>query len=265
MKLINVNDIANFIVCPLKVYYKLVLGKKEKINEKIAFGKIKHKFFEEINKVEENLVSSIRKNESFNDIKEKFNKKYEEILKEIIKKDYEIIKKFNLENKIDEELNKVKKEEVEIKAKLLKKFIKLGFYGNELWQVLMPKFLTEVEIKSFILGIKGRIDKIRIDSDAIIPYEIKSRKYNNKVWLSEKLQLTGYALLIERKFNTNVDFGFLKFNDKLIKIEIKNWLREKFIETRDLIKEIIKTKEIPKIIKNKNICENCSFKNLCYK
>lgn len=263
MKLINVSDIANFVICPGKIYYKLVLGKKERINEKIVFGRIKHKFLEEINKVDEEIISNIKKDESLENIKEKFIRKYEEIIKNIKEKNYKIIEKFDLQNKINDELNKIKSDESLIRAKIVKKFIKLGFYGNELWQVLTPKFLTEVEIKSYVLGIKGKIDKIKINEKEITPYEIKSRNYNNKVWLSEKLQLTGYALLIERKFGTNVDYGFLKFKDKLIKIDIKNWLREKLIYLRDELNEILENKKIPKITKNKNICASCNFNSVC--
>ncbi|MEM4648193.1 MAG: CRISPR-associated protein Cas4 [Candidatus Pacearchaeota archaeon] len=265
MKLINISDIANFTLCPRKVYYKLVLGKKEEMNEKIVFGKIKHKFLEEINKVEEEIISNIKKNENYENIKKRFEEKYEEIIKEINEKNQSIIEKFNLKEKINNELAKIKEEEIKIRTANIKKFVKLGFYGNELWQALIPKFLTEVEIRSFVLGIKGRIDKIEINSEEIIPYEIKSREYNNKVWLSEKLQLSGYSLLIERKFNTNVDFGFLEFKDKLVKVEIKNWLREKLIQLKDEIYEILKTKSIPEPTKNKNICMNCNFNSICFK
>lgn len=263
MKLINVSDIANYVVCPTKIYYKLVLGKREKFNEALAFGKIKHKFMEEINKVEEKIFCEIRKDEKFENIERRFEEKYNEIFDKIVEKYGSIIDKFSLKEKIENELGKIKKEEIKIKARLARKFVKLGFYGSELWQVVMPKFISEVEVRSFVLGLKGRIDKIRIDNDGFFPYEIKSRAYSNKIWLSEKLQLTGYALLMERKFKTNIDYGFLKFKDKVVKINIRNSLREKLLELKDEINEMIKNKSMPEV-KEKAICKNCSFRNLCF-
>ena len=259
MKLINVSDIATYAICPLKVYYKLVLGKKERINENIVFGRIKHKFMEKINEVEKEILEGIKKDEIYESIKRKFDEKYSLIFQNL-KQDYKKeIEKFNIEKRVDEEIGKIKKEEAEIRAKTAVKFVNLGFYGKELYDVV-PKFLCEYEIKSFVLGMKGRIDKIRIDKE-ITPYEIKSRMYNNKIWLSEKLQICGYAMLAERKFKTNIDYGFLKFKDKTVKIEIKNSLREILIDLKKEIEKMIKNKTKPE--KKEVACKSCGFYEIC--
>jgi CRISPR-associated protein Cas4 len=261
MKLINVSDIATYSICPLKVYYKLVLEKREKINENIVFGRIKHKFMEKINEVEKEILESVKKNESYESIKKKFNEKYDLIFKSLKEKYEKDIQKFKIEKRVEEEIERIKKEEAEIRAKTAIKFVNLGFYGEELYNVA-PKFLCEYEIKSFVLGIKGRIDKIRIDKEIEL-YEIKSRSYNNKIWLSEKLQVCGYAMLAERKFKTNIDYGFLKFKDKVVKVEITNSLRELLTELKREIEEMVKNRIKPE--KKEIACGNCGFSEICIK
>jgi len=259
MKLINVSDIAAYVICPLKVYYKIVLGRKERINERVVFGRIKHKFMEEINEVEKEVIESIRKDESYESIKRKFDEKYDIIFQRIKEKYEKEVERFNIKEWVEEEINKIKKEEAEIRAKTAVKYVRLGFYGKSLYEII-PKFLCEYEIKSFVLGLKGRIDKIRIDK-GIVPYEIKSREYNNRIWLSEKLQICGYAMLAERRFRTNVDYGFLKFKDKVVKIEIENSLRELLMNLKEEIESMAKKRTKPE---KKNIaCKSCGFYEIC--
>lgn len=263
MRLINITDIATYALCPVKIYYKLVLGRRERFNAFLVFGRIKHKFLEEISRKEPSIFSSIEKYESIKKIETRFRVEFNKIYENVIKRYYKIINRFNLLERIMEEIGQLKEKEIKIRTRLARKFVKLGYSKEKLWQAITPKFLSEVEIKSFVLGIKGRVDKIMVDKEKFIPYEIKSRKYGNKIWLSEKLQLTGYAMLIEQKFKTNVDYGFLKFRDKIIKLDIERALKEKLLQFKEEIIDMVEKRKMPDIKKLK-ICKFCSFNNLCF-
>lgn len=267
-KLINVSDLSNLLICPFKVYFRVVEKKKEKLNEGMALGRIRHKLFEEFNRYEASIVSLVKSNWGLEQIEKHFEKKFNEIVWIIKESNKELIERFNLKKKLEKEIKKIKEEEIKVRARLVRKFVKKGFYGINLWEALTPKILSEIEIKSFTLGLKGRIDRIRIDETEIIPYEIKSRSFDGKIWLNEKIQLTGYTMLAERKYKTLIDYGFLKYSNKLIKVPITSKLRNLVLELRNQLIELIKERDLEKIsIKtnktNTYLCRFCSFKELC--
>lgn len=259
--IINITDITTYLFCPRKIYLKKVKKIKEKPTKDMISGMLKHKIFDIFNKNEKLLVYSIEEKKTLDDLFNLYKDYIKNISLEIIKFNKEILKKFDIKtNNFIEQTIKNMENEIVIRILSIKEKIDQGLFKEELWENLKPKFLTEFKIVSENLGLKGRIDRIEIGEE-IIPYEIKTRE---EIFFQDKIQLAGYALLLEDKFNTKIDYGIVEVKSKKEKIPITPQFKEKVLFLADKIREIIKEeKEIP-INNNFKKCENCKFKYICF-
>ena len=123
-------------------------------------------------------------------------------------------------------------------------------------------FISELKLESEELGLKGRVDRVEIDrkNNLIIPYELKSR--NEKIYLSDQIQLTAYAMLLEFLHKKKIDKGFIESGSNksefLITPEDKNNVLTLAEEVRNLKQGLP-----PPILSNFNKCKNCSMRDIC--
>ena len=201
-EIINVTDITEYLYCPRKVWLKRVKKIKTPPNKPMILGFLKHKVFDVFNKNEINIVSGIKENIEQEHILSIYKINLKSIIKQISENYSKMINTFkiNPEELSEQTLNFLKKEFL-IRAESIKKTLNLGFLGKELWRNLQPKYLTEFQIISEELGLKGRIDRIKL-TEEILPYEIKTRE---DIYESDKLQLTAYSLLLEQEFNKKIE------------------------------------------------------------
>ncbi len=113
-------------------------------------------------------------------------------------------------------------------------------------------------------GLTGSPDKLIQINDELIPSIIKTGKMpENGVWQSDRLQLTAYAVLIEEKYDTVVERGFVEYArwGKIREIAIRRHERRKVLQIREKIKKIQngcmpeKPKDAP--------CNYCRFNEMC--
>lgn len=258
MKLINVTDLSSYLYCPRKLYLKRVKGFKEKATKKMILGFLKHKVFENFSNNEEKIISSIKQEISKKDISRVYEKNLDKEVEAVSNKYEKMIKSFNIMKKdLSKAVLEFMKKEIELRIDAIKKGMEKGFLGRELWDNLKPKYRTEYKILSKDLGLKGKIDRVEF-GDKIIPYEIKTK---NKVYFSDKIQLAAYVLLLENKFNININKGIIESKKGRQELEVDKELKDKVIDIANKIRDL---DQLPKIQSNFNKCRHCKLKQDCF-
>jgi len=107
------------------------------------------------------------------------------------------------------------------------------------------------------LGLRGRIDRVKID-EGIFPYEIKTRE---KVYESDKIQLAGYALLLEQEFSRKVEKGIVEFLGKQEEVLLDETLKNKVLEIADKIRNL--KEDTAFTSSNFSKCEKCEMRESC--
>ena len=82
--MIPVNLLSTYLYCKRKLYLQEVLKLIEAPKEAVIKGRIKHECYDKINKIEENIVKSILKEISLNELIKLYRKKNSFIIRDII-------------------------------------------------------------------------------------------------------------------------------------------------------------------------------------
>jgi len=113
-------------------------------------------------------------------------------------------------------------------------------------------------------GISGRPDRLIRQNESIAPSIIRTGNIpDNGVWNTERLALTAYSILVEEKYNSIVEKGFVEYVrwGKVRQCVIKRHERRQVLRIRDKIKRIQdgfmpeRPKDAP--------CEYCNFIGIC--
>lgn len=113
-------------------------------------------------------------------------------------------------------------------------------------------------------GISGRPDRLLRKNDRMAPSIIRTGNMpDNGVWSSERLALTAYSILVEEKYNSIVEKGFVEYArwGKVRQCVIKRHERRQVLRIRDMIKRIQdgfmpeRPEDAP--------CEYCNFVGMC--
>lgn len=132
-----------------------------------------------------------------------------------------------------------------------------NFYSCEFIQ-------DEPVFRSDKFGLSGSPDRMLKMDDGLIPSIIKTGNMpENGVWSSDRLQITAYSILVEEKYNSVVEKGFVEYVrwGKVRQVIIKRHERRKVLQVRDKIKKIQEgfMPERPEDAP----CEYCGFKDIC--
>ena len=267
--MLSVTDLCSYLYCSRKLYLRKVLRLYEPIKEVTFKGSFRHELHDLASKADEELVKSIKKKLSLDEIKELYLLKYKEILRKVILNNKGLLNKFNLNEKDVFARNiPVIEEEAGFRAiNVHKTIIDFNVVGDGLWEKLTPKIISELRIEDLKLGLKGIIDQIYQYEAGLVPIELKTGKAPREgVWPGHKIQIAAYALLLEGKFNQGIKEGFVHYLDAEQKrhIPINAFLR---LEVKDMIKKVnslINSLELPDFCGNDNKCRVCGLKENCY-
>lgn len=111
--------------------------------------------------------------------------------------------------------------------------------------------------------LTGKLDLLLISGNTYVPVEYKFTRTSNV--FSHKIQLYGYALLLEEVFKTKVKFGFLYY-PRLKELEKITINASHFDKVRDIIKSVEKIVEdvyLPDVEVSENKCYSCEFYLFC--
>lgn len=139
----------------------------------------------------------------------------------------------------------------------LEKRRKLVRYGLE-----EGKRVFHTALFSERLGLEGKLDLHIVKEKEYYPVEFK---HSSGVYFNQKLQIAGYALLLEERMSRPVRDGFLYLIPKkeIVPIPITQDLRDYVHETLLDIRRLIHNQRYPKPTRQKNRCQECEFRRYC--
>ena len=262
-RLINVTDITSWLYCPRKLWLCKIKKLKQPLNKPMLVGKLKHDILDRFSKTENQIISNIQKDYDRLELFLIYENQLKKIAHEVFLKNHKIIQAFHLDRaEIFKKVLEDFSEDIKIRIESIKKTIEQGFIGEGLWKNLTPKYISEVKIESPSLGIKGRIDRVEIDNEnkIFIPYELKTRE--GRIFYSDEIQLTAYAMLLEDQYNISIKEGVIESGSNKQKIKIKQENKERVLEIADNIRNLVEDIE-PQLPSNFNKCRNCGFRKYC--
>jgi CRISPR-associated exonuclease Cas4 len=120
-----------------------------------------------------------------------------------------------------------------------------------------------VWIESARLGLSGKLDLLIVSPKGHFPVDFKytrGRPHRNHLF-----QLAGYALLVEEKFRTRVDTGFIYLApvQQVISVPLTMELKEETVDRLAQIRGIIQEGILPAPTPVRSRCEECEFRNYC--
>ena len=266
---ISVSMLSAYLFCSRKLFLQQVLALKEPPKESTVLGSLRHEIYDFINQQEEKIVTSIKEKAQYDELKALYKKFYSKILRE------KIIKNKSRINGVNLDIVDVFKRtwplilgEAETRSKNIFDFIqKYNIYGQELWEKLTPKIISEMRVSSDTLQLKGIVDKIEIYENSYVPIELKTGKMPKEgVWPGHRIQIVAYAMLIEEKFKTKIKEGFIHYLDakETRQITINPFMKEEIINLIKEVQELLKNQDLPNYCDNKNKCTNCGLRETCY-
>lgn len=112
------------------------------------------------------------------------------------------------------------------------------------------------------LGIEGKLDLHIVKDKEIFPVEFK---HSSDLFFNQKLQLAGYALLLEDTLKRPVRTGFLYLIPKkeIVVIPITQDLRDYVHKTINDIRTLILEQKYPRATNRRRRCIECEFKRYC--
>jgi CRISPR-associated protein Cas4 len=267
---IPVSLLSTYLYCSRKLFLQEVLLLEEPPKESIVMGTIRHETYDNINKKEEGIVTSITKKESLENIQNLYKNEYLKSLRKVV-----VNNKKKLENLNINILEAYKKsssfilEESSVRANNIFNFIEVNnIYGEELWQKLTPKIVSELRVESENLKLKGVIDQVHIYGDSYyVPFELKTgRAPQDGVWPSHRIQIAAYSMLLQEKFNKEIKEGFIVYLDSKEKrhIAINPFMKEEVKHIVDEVITLLESKELPDFCTNENKCRKCGLRETCY-
>jgi len=113
------------------------------------------------------------------------------------------------------------------------------------------------------LGISGKLDVLleRFDDGAIVDFKLTSGEPGE----NHRLQLAGYALLVEAKMDITVPVGFLVRipDEKVFEIPIDEALRSRVRQGLDAMKRMMENEVCPEATDVRGRCMDCEYANFC--
>jgi|TARA_Y100000310_G_C20661040_1_gene804814 CRISPR-associated protein Cas4 len=266
---ISVSTLSAYLFCPRKLFLQRVLALEEPPKESTVLGSLRHEIYDVINQSEEKIVTTIKEKIQYNELITTYKSFYSKALREKIIKNKSKIKGVNLDIvDVFKRTWPLILGEAETRANNIFDFMqKYHIYGQELWERLTPKIISEIRIDSDNLQLKGIVDKVEIYENGYVPIELKTGKMPKEgAWPGHKIQIIAYSMLIEEKFKTKVKEGFVNYLDakQTRRITINPFMRQEILNLVKEVREMLKSHDLPNYCGNKNKCINCGLRETCY-
>lgn len=265
--MISVSTLTGYLYCPRKVYMNYVLKVFGPSRKEAVSGRIMHAVIEYVNKNEKEIVESIE-SPVLENIEIHYRSNYNKALMSILE-----------QNKIELERFRQKKEdamavawpilleEAKLRARNVHDFMqKHKVIGKELWERLAPKYVSEMSVASFALGLNGKIDKVEVHSDdCFIPLEMKTGKAPKEgLWDNHRIQLACYIMLLKEKYS-HVNEGYVEYLDvgERRKVVLNPFIENEVKELVSKVKTLINSAVPPEKEANKAKCAKCDIREQC--
>jgi CRISPR-associated protein Cas4 len=265
--MVNATQLSSYMYCPRKLFIGNVLLVEEPPKESLVKGLVWHQTYETLNKREEKIVKSIR-SANYQDIFDMYRREYAKFLRNSLIRNKTELKKFNIQlldlfkDYWTHFENEAKKHALHV-SEFIKKY---NVFGDDLWEKLTPKIVSEQYMKSEKYGISGIIDVTEIHGEVHVPVELKTGSVpKTGMWDGHRIQLATYMMLLEDSGKKVVE-GVIKYKDAEDNrvLQFNSFLRDEVLDLVHEVNKIISNFDIPDRVTNKNKCTKCSFRDICY-
>jgi CRISPR-associated exonuclease Cas4 len=124
---------------------------------------------------------------------------------------------------------------------------------------------VEIDLRSERLGLSGRLDRLdRLIANGHIPSIIRTGfAPRDGVWKKDRLQMAGYAMLVEEKYGIRINEGVVEYpRSSLIRpVQIHSVDRSRVLRLRDRIQQI-KEGRLPDRPEDAK-CNGCEVRDRC--
>jgi CRISPR-associated exonuclease Cas4 len=266
--MIYVTDLTEYLFCPYKLYLKKIKGLPLPQTSEMLTGTIIHKIYEEVLSRERIIIEQrIDDNMGIDEIFKILYADSKRVIKNIMIKNKEKLKDAGVDYlELIKELQEELKEDELLKSIRIKKY--MGIYGKDpnLYKNLFMLKDMEYPISSNELGLSGKIDKLEEDSEGnLFPVELKTGLFSNGIRKHEKLQVSAYALLLEKERGIKIPLGFLEYYQvkQRIPFLIKEEDKKEVLDILSRVKELFDEEKEPKKEK-KTYCKRCGYNEFCW-
>ena len=145
----------------------------------------------------------------------------------------------------------------------LKYMLRENSFEN-VYEIVTP-YAVNQKLKSNAFGLIGCVDKIFWD-DNIYPVMIRCSGIPYCTWLNDKLQLTAYALLAEKKYGEKIRYGYIEYPGLQKKpVAFNETLRDEVENLKSRCEKILTSDDIPVCPHgNPKKCGSCRYEQVCY-
>ncbi len=257
--LISATDLSSYLYCPRKLYLAKVLKIREPVKDVMIRGTVMHETFDGIALQEQALIEAISPSTTQQDLFESYKTTYSKILRDAILKNKKTLMDVNLiPGELFVDLWPYVHGEAETRVQDVFSFAKTkSIFGQELWQKLEPKVLSELRIESENLQLKGIVDQIHVFEDKHVPIELKTgRTPMEGVWPSHRIQVGVYALLVGEKFDTPVPHGIVRYLETKQDrpVAMNPFLEMEIKELVQQVQNLLESSEIPDCQEKNKAC-----------
>ncbi|HLD05386.1 MAG TPA: CRISPR-associated protein Cas4 [Candidatus Nanoarchaeia archaeon] len=265
---VTATQISSYLYCPRKLFLEYVLGFETPDSEALLLGRLTHTTHELMNEQEEKLVKGLERLDSYVELLAKYRRIQAVILEQLLPQHRSALRGFGLDlpSTFDKIWPRIVWEGEERAQNVFQFHQEHQLLGEELWQKLTPKIVSEFRVQSQDLQLKGIVDQVKHFPDAIVPIELKTGKAPSEgIWEGHRLQVGVYLALL-RSQKLNVKEGFVKYLDAsaLRPVVWTPFLDKEVFKIRDKVLELRNSTELPDFVENKNKCKSCTFQNQCY-
>jgi len=258
-RLLSVTHLTSYIYCPRKFYLEKIKGLRQPPTKPMIEGRIRHDIRQAFSNNEKDFILTLTKEV---DIENNFKRLLSELIHTTFLTNSKIIKTFSISpTELNSKITQAMQKEIQPRAQAIKTTIEQGHIGPELWLNLKPKYISELSLQSEKIGIRGRVDRVMIQGDKIIPFELKTREIQ-KIYPSDEIQLTCYAMLLEEHYNKPIPLGILEAGNTTHELPITQENKDKVVE---LVQEVNNITENPPFPSSFSKCQSCSLKAKCEK
>jgi CRISPR-associated protein Cas4 len=262
-KLISISDIVSYLYCPRKLYLTKIKRIQQPPTREMLIGRLKHQILENFSNKEKELVITIDQDYDKLDLVLMYEQFLSSIAEPILKENKLSLEGFKVST--EEVMKKVYSsftEDIKLRITALKEKLKQGFFNENLWNNLDSIFISEISLESEHYGLKGRVDRIELSkkTNLIIPYELKSR--DQKIFPSDEIQLTAYAMLLEDNYKTTINKGIIAVGGLKQELAITQELKNKVLSLAEEIRNLSEN-QAPCMQSNFNKCKSCSLNEIC--
>jgi CRISPR-associated protein Cas4 len=226
-------------------------------------GRLKHNIFEIFSKREKELVLKIDRDYEKIDLVMIYETFLSQLTDRIFLENAKAVEGFRIAKEdFFKELKKNFIEDIKLRVNSISEKTRLGFFRETLWNSLDKIYVSELNLKSENLGLKGRVDRIEISRQdkKITPYELKTR--GERFFLSDEIQLTAYAMLLEDYYKTKIDKGILEASGIKKEIPITDENKTQVMRIAEQIRNL-NGSSAPQMLSNFNKCKSCIFNEFC--